>query len=53
MQRKQLNGRSAQRLHLLLKLEISSSEIMHEVIINFESFEICNNRNEIIILCDL
>ena len=39
MQRKQLNGRSAQRLHLLLKLEISSSEIMHEVIINFESFE--------------
>ena len=39
MQRKQLNGRSAQRLHLLLKLKFSSSEIMHEVIINFESFE--------------
>ena len=44
MQRKQLNGRSAQRLHLLLKLEISSSEIMHEVIINFESFEMYDLR---------
>ena len=40
MQRKQLNGRSAQRLHLLLKLKFSGSEIMHKIIINFESSEI-------------
>ena len=39
MQRKQLNGRSAQRLHLLLKLKFSGSEIMHKIIINFESSE--------------
>ena len=31
MQRKQLNGRSAQRLHLILKLKFSSSEIMHTI----------------------
>jgi len=40
MQRKQLNERSAQRLHLLLKLKFSGSEIMHKIIINFESSEI-------------
>ena len=42
MQRKQLNGRSAQRLHLLLKLKFSGSEIMHKIIINFESSEMCS-----------